>query len=278
MHKLLLVYLLLCSVAYAQRVEYFFGLEQQVELPPFRCAYAALEGNNSEEGRRGSGEPAAGSAGSSLIVSQQEGFRWKDALIQSMRFLIIQHSFRLLTEKGTRDELAGPFLRDYFRTLKRIKGWDDGDPFLVNYVGHPMMGAVGGYIQIHNDPAGPRKLAASRRYLVSRLKALGWSAAYSTQFEIGPISEASIGNVGIRPTRRARNPMALVDLVVTPTLGVALIVGEDAIDKYFIEGVVERYTRNRAVRALARGFLNPCRSFANMLRLRWMWYRDTRSL
>lgn len=221
-------------------------------------------------------EPLARS--STIDYVEKPRFQWGEAMRQSIRFLAVQHGFRLLTEKGTRQELAGPFFKDYFNTIKRLKGWDDGDPFLVNYIGHTMMGAVSGYIQIQNDPEGAtQEIGANRKYIISRLKALGWATAYSTQFELGPLSEASIGNVGIRPTRKAKNPMAFVDLVVTPTLGTALIIGEDALDKYLINRI-ERHTSNRFVRVLARGFFNPCRSFANLMRMKWMWYRESRPL
>lgn len=58
----------------------------------------------------------------------------------------------------------------------------------------------------------------------------GWSAAYSLQFEIGPLSEASIGNVGMRP-----ETTGWVDDVVTPLGAFGLIVAEDALDRYFVQ-------------------------------------------
>jgi hypothetical protein len=57
-----------------------------------------------------------------------------------------------------------------------------------------------------------------------------WAYVCSTEFELGPIGEASIGNVGKRPPT-----MAVVDLVVTPIGGFASIVLEDYIDKRFID-------------------------------------------
>src|SRR3954468_7122876 len=128
--------------------------------------------------------------------SEPAGFQWKPALLQSDMFLGIQHGFRLATEDATRGELKGPFFNDWFKSVRSIKGWDDGDPFLVNYVGHPMMGAVTGFIQLQNDPQYKRStFGRNSQYWKSRLRALAFSAAYSTQFELGPVSEASIGNV-----------------------------------------------------------------------------------
>lgn len=203
-------------------------------------------------------------------------FQWGEAFKQSMLFLGIQHSFRLATEQGSRADLKGPFWKDYWKSLTSLKGWEDGDPFIVNYIGHPMMGSVTGYIQIQNDPKGiDEQLSLKKSYWMSRLKALGWSAAYSTQFELGLISEATLGNIGIRPYGKAKNPMAYVDLVVTPVLGTGWLVGEDALDQYFIRRL-ERRLPNRTTLILIRSFLNPTRSFANLMRGKWPWHRDDR--
>ena len=207
-----------------------------------------------------------------------KGFQWGEAVKQSFFFLAIQHSFRFATEAGTRSEIGGPFFGDYFRAVRSLKGWDDGDPFIVNYVGHTMMGTVSGFIQIHNDLNGiNQEIGWNKPYWKSRLKALGWSAAFSTQFEIGPLSEASLGNVGIRQTKTGKSPMAYVDIVLTPALGTAFLVTEDVVDRYLIRRIEDK-TNNRFVRILARSFLNPSRSFANILRGKWMWYRDKRPL
>ncbi len=275
----ILWYVLASSGVSAQHIGYFLdsGLVPLPEPPAFYGPMASLDGEVEEEPiSYVLTEPVTRLRAADYV--EKPHFQWGEAMRQSIWFLAVQHSFRLMTEKGTREELGGPFFKDYFNTIRQLRGWDDGDPFLVNYVGHTMMGAVSGYIQIQNDPEGVlQEIGANRKYVISRLKALGWATAYSTQFELGPLSEASIGNVGIRPTRKAKNPMAFVDLVITPTLGTALIVGEDALDKYVINSI-ERHTRNRFVRVLARGFLNPCRSFANMMRMKWMWYRDNRPL
>jgi hypothetical protein len=110
--------------------------------------------------------------------------------------------------------------------------------------------------------------AHSRDYWNSRLKALAWAAAYSTQFELGPISEASIGNVGkVPPT------MAVVDLVVTPIGGFGLIVLEDWVDNRYIA----KWERSGGFKSrFLRVALNPSRSLANALRWHLPSYRDTR--
>lgn len=209
---------------------------------------------------------------------ENPAFHWEGAIRQSLLFLAISTAFRLSTEPSTRADLKGPFFRDYFQSVKSLRGWDDGDEFLVNYIGHPMEGAVSGFIQVHNDPKGVRQdVGFNKAYWASRLKAFGWAAAFSTQYEIGPLSEASLGNVGLRPSEKSKHPMGYVDLVVTPVLGTAWLVGEDLLDRYVVRRV-ENKIENRWVRAIVRTLLNPSRSFANMHRGRWFWHRDNRTL
>jgi len=199
------------------------------------------------------------------------GFQWGPTLKQSLFFLGVQHAFRFTTEPGTRAELRGPFFKDYLLSLKGLHGWEDSDPMLVNYIGHPFMGAVTGYIQVQNDP-GYRKarFGGSELYWKSRMRAFAYSAAYSTMFELGPVSEASLGNVG-----KDGLTMGYVDIVMTPVGGLTFMVIEDALDRYVIERI-ERATRNRYLKTLARTFLNPNRTFANTMRLKQPWYRDNR--
>lgn len=207
---------------------------------------------------------------------KRNSFDWESAFKQSMIFLGVQHAFRLATEEGTRADLKGPFFKDYLKALKSLRGWNDGDPFLVNYIGHPMMGSVTGFIQVQNDPKGvAEEVSLKKSYWRSRLKAFGWSFAYSTQFELGLFGEAGIGNIGIRPYGKAKNPMAYVDIVVTPVVGTGWLVGEDMIDRYLIQRI-ENKVSNRMMQRLIRGFLNPTRSFANLMRGKKPWYRDNR--
>src|SRR5262245_60994729 len=84
------------------------------------------------------------------ISAERPKVEWADLAGSSLRFLGVMHGFRLLTEPGTR---AGGFGlgRDYVRGLGNLHGWADGDPFYVNYVGHPMQGAVAGRLWLLHD-------------------------------------------------------------------------------------------------------------------------------
>lgn len=194
-------------------------------------------------------------------------FRWGAAFEQSLLFLSVQHGYAL-TQPKTRRELGGNFFKDYARSVRSLHGWGDGGKFFTNYVAHPMQGSLMGFVQVQNDPAGSRlRFGRSGQYWRSRMKALAWSAAWSTQFEIGPLSQASIGNVGLH------GKQTYVDLVITPTGGLGMLVMEDALDRYVI-GRIERHTNNRYVRILSRMVLNPTRSSANLLRFKKPWHRD----
>lgn len=201
-----------------------------------------------------------------------ENFQWNSAIRQSALFLGIQHSIRFTQEK-TVSELGGPFFRDYIRSIRGVKGWGDGDDLKTNYLGHPAMGAVTGFIYIQNSPKAKRlELSRSKNYWNSRLKAMAWSAAYSTQFEIGLVSEATIGNVG-----KKRGTSGYVDFVITPTLGTAGVVIEDAADSFLVRRI-ERHTSNQHIIRFARMIFNPTRTFANVLRFQKPWHRDSRGI
>jgi hypothetical protein len=207
------------------------------------------------------------SAAGSAPEKADPGFRWKAATEQTLLFLSIQHGYAF-TQPKTRRDLSGPFFRDYFRSVASIGKWGDGGKFFTNYVAHPMQGALLGFVWVQNDPKGKAApFGRSKAYWRSRAKALAWSAAWSTQFELGPVSQASIGNVGLH------GKQTWVDVVVTPTVGTAWLVAEDALERFVVRRI-ERRTDNRFVRIVARMLLNPTRSSANLLRFEKPWRRD----
>lgn len=206
--------------------------------------------------------------------SEDGGTKWGNVGTQSLFFLGIMHGWRLMIEPDTRAALRGPFFKDYVDAVSLLRGWSDGDSFLTNYIGHPMMGAIAGRILIQNQPAS-RELQPSwdSKYVKSRLKAFGYSFAYSLQFEIGIISEGTIGNA--LPNQYSNHPFSYIDIVITPTLGTVWTVGEDLLDRYVIQRI-EKQTDNRMAIIFARGLINPTRAFSNLLRFKKPWYRDDR--
>jgi hypothetical protein len=194
------------------------------------------------------------------------------AFRDSMTLLIIEHSIRIAAQEKTRHELSGPFWSDYRRSLRVPHQWEDSDVWWVNYIGHPIHGAAAGYIWLDHDPDAPYQIGLSRRYWATRAQTAAWISAYSLQFEFGPLSEASIGNVGMTP-----ETTGWVDHVVTPVGAFGLIVAEDALDRFFVRWVEAR-TGNRVARASLRLLFNPARTLSNAVGGHLPWYRRDRPL
>jgi hypothetical protein len=244
-----------------------------IDLSPSRYTYTPPPPELSEIGRdvgltaRDAVEDSTDDDDEPQDIDDPGGFRWRPAINQSLMLLGIQHGYALVAQEKTRSAVAnGNFFGDYWRSVKGLRGWDDGNKFFTNYIAHPMQGGLTGFIYVQNSPRAMRqKFGDSREYWNDRFKALLWSAAWSTQFELGPISQSSIGNVGLY------GGMGYVDLVVTPTLGTAWLVTEEAVDRYWI-----RHWERKGfiMRILLRTFLNPMRSVANLFRFKEPWYRD----
>jgi hypothetical protein len=138
------------------------------------------------------------------------------------------------------------------------------------YLGHSIQGSSFSFILRQNDPKyRDVQWGDGRDYFLSLLRSMAFSAAWHTQWKIGPASEASIGNVMLHASP------GFITLVDTPTLGTISALGEDAADRYVIMGLENR-TTNRPLIILARCFLNPGRSFANLMAFKVPWNRDTR--
>jgi hypothetical protein len=196
---------------------------------------------------------------------------WKGAFEDSLRLLMIEHTTRIAFQEKTRQELGGPFFRDYVRSVKIPDTWNDGDSWAVNYVGHPIHGAASGFIWLdHEVGAHDPRLRFSRSYWASRGRATAWAAVYSIQFEFGLLSEASIGNVGMHP-----GTTGWVDHVVTPIGALGFMVVEDALDRFLIERI-EQWTGNTILRTASRIVLNPSRTLSNAAQGKMPWTREAR--
>jgi hypothetical protein len=199
------------------------------------------------------------------------GVQWKALMHGSLLYLGSMHSFRLVTEAGTRQGLHNSVIGGYFKALGAMHGWSDGDGYFENYLGHPIEGAVAGYMWIHNDPRYREvQFGADRDYWMSRLRAYAFAWAFSEQFEIGPISEASIGQI-----QRYCCAYGFVDHVITPNGGMVWMVAGDAIDR-FVTIPLENHTHSAALRVLARSVLNPPQTFANLMMFQYPWHRENR--
>lgn len=192
----------------------------------------------------------------------------RGTIVDSLRLLTVQHAIRTTFEVKTRRELGGPFFQDYVRSLEMPRQWSDGDSWFTNNVGHPMQGAASGFVWLNNHGQAEGVGPGDPGYWKSRLMATAWAAAYSVQFEIGPYSEASIGNVGLYP-----QTLGWTDHIMTPVGGLGFVVVEDLLDKYVLSRL-ERRLSKPFVRNSLRVVMNPSRSFANVARAQAPWYRS----
>ncbi len=200
----------------------------------------------------------------------EPGVDWNGVIGQSVLLLSMEHAFRLGTEPGT-CAASGSLFKGYAASVANLHGWADGDEFYVNYVGHPMQGGIAGFLWSQNDRRyRSAEFGKSRAYWKARLRAGAFAWVYSTQFELGPVSEASIGQIQSQFPQQG-----FVDHVVTPVLGVAWMIGEDVVDKYVVQWMEDRVT-NHYVRLFVRGALNPARGTASMLAFQAPWHRTTR--
>jgi hypothetical protein len=228
-----------------------------------------------------------------LASHSAEKFHWGAAFWQSFGFLVVGHGFRLANDPGARYLLFHkPFWHDYWASADNfhMSRWGDGDDFLVNYIGHPMEGAVYGDIFINNDPRGrAARFGKSSNYWYSRLKAMAWATVWEAYFEIGPVfSEAAIGNeggyayvpgCGLYPCDKypgktfkpPTNNTGWVDFVITPTVGMGWIVLEDAIEREIVDRLAQDSPAFKY--KILRGSLAPSHTFANLFAGRTPWFR-----
>jgi hypothetical protein len=200
--------------------------------------------------------------------------RWGTTVAELFYFNAIGHTVRMLQQR-TRVELKGPFLKEWLQSAKPVftnPHWDDEGSFSINYIGHSMSGAAYGMIQRQNHGRAWNAPFGSSEYWGNIPLSMFVSFVASFQFEVGPISEASLGNVGMNPVKQG-----YVDLVVTPVLGMAWMIGQDAFDKYVMTKIENKIT-NKPWRATIRIVTDLPRTMTNLMAGRAPWYRQDRPL
>jgi hypothetical protein len=238
--------------------------------------------------------PSSTAATIASMPPQTEGFHWRRALTESFTFLVIEQAYVVHTDfNWVVSENGVPFnhfWRDYKQSLSAWthSGWNDGDPNWFGYVGHPIQGALTGFIQIQNDPRSEKlEFSRTKAYWWSRFKAGLWNAAYSTQWNLGPVSEVTVEKYGTkdRPPntyagtypcfRHCLTGVGQIDIVMTPLGGTGWLIGEDFLDSKIVRRV-EDSTQNHFLIDTVRVALNPIRGGANVLHGKPLWYRASR--
>lgn len=206
---------------------------------------------------------------------------WKPMLLESAIFNAFDNAGNVYTGYWYRHEtLKGKWWDRYIASAAqwRWDRWTDNNPALDDYVGHPMMGAISNSIWIQNDPRGMTlEFENDRDYWHSRLRALTWSTFYSFEWKLGPLGEASVGHNGDHyffDHGVLTNETGWVELVTTPVGGLGWTIAEDYLDKHVVTKL-ESKSHNPMMLTLDN-FLTPARGFANILRFRPPWYRDSR--
>lgn len=255
---------------------------QTAAVPASSLTDRSLNDSDDATTEDNAGVDSAGSIIPSIAPAQSEkahitkkeeeatNIQWKPVLLETLFSYGLMHAYKLGTEAGTRDAMYGHWFQHYMLSVSELRGWSDGDVFVSPYIGHSIQGASYGFTLRRNDPKyRDVQWGDGRDYWISVLRSTAFSAVAHAQWKIGPLSEASIGNVMLHASP------GFITLVDTPTLGALVMIGEDALDRYLLVGLENR-SSNRLLIVLARSFLNPARSFSNALALEKPWYRPTR--
>lgn len=231
-------------------------------------------------------------ANSAASEAKPETFHWKRALEESGTFLVIEQAWVVHTDfRWVVSENGIPFnhyWRDYKQSLSRWweAGWSAGENPMYNYVGHPIQGAITGYVEIQNDPKSRNvEFGKTKEYWWSRVKATLWNGVYSTQWSIGPLSEMTVEKYGSNDrqpwnangsypcnTKTCYWGVGKVNLVMTPVGGLGWELAEDWMDKKIVRRV-ESKSNNPTLVNFVRCTFNPIRGAANILHGNRPWYR-----
>jgi hypothetical protein len=219
------------------------------------------------------------------------GIHWDTLLRDWGLNLAMEQTVRVVKERKTRYALSGPFLHDWFSSVSsyHFDRWDDDDKFITSNLGHPMQGAIVAAIFWQNDDhvRFSEQDFHSAAYRKALFHAFLFVTADTVQWKLGPLSESSIGNVGLpahwweqeRACKQFNIPCdprtGLNDLVLNEVGGTAMIIGFQWLDKHVQKRIEERF-QSRALIDTTRMLMNPAQCVANIVRFRPPWFRDNR--
>ncbi len=211
------------------------------------------------------------------------GENWGHLAIEASLYLTFQNAGNVYTGYWYRWETThGKWWDRYIDSAAgwRWDRWSDDNPFLDDYVGHPIMGSITNWMWIQNDGKGKTVEQGNNWvYYRSRLRALAFTTAYSFQWKLGPFGEAGIGHNGDHyyvDKDKLTNETGWVELVTTPLGGALWTMTEDALDEHVITRL--EHASHNPLMLTADQILNPSRAVGNFLRFRAPWYRDSRTV
>ena len=101
---------------------------------------------------------------------------WRPLLLSSIAFNVFQDAGNLYTGYWYRYETThGKWFQRWIDSAAgwRWDAWDDDNPHMDQYLGHPFMGSTTDYLWIQNDPKGMTvEMGNTREYWRSRLRAM----------------------------------------------------------------------------------------------------------
>ena len=217
------------------------------------------------------------------------GIHWGPLVRQWWTFIAIEQAERIIKESKTRNQLSGPFVRDWFDTVSvyHFDNWDDGGKHITSYLGHPAQGAIVQAIFWQNNDRVrfAEQDFHSAAYRHALIQAFAFAAVDAVLWKMGPLSESSIGNVGLPVQWWDRDCKALhipcvartgvSDMVMNEVGGTAMTIGFQWLDKH-LQKQIEKHVQNRALIGFTRILTNPTQSVANLVRFRTPWFRDNR--
>ena len=214
---------------------------------------------------------------------------WKASTLQTLEFTMFSHAWRAAFDPSLRYQLNHkPFFHDWLASYAgyNLHRWGDGDDFVVNYVGHPLQGAVTNRLFLQNNPRSFVSIGKNRNYWVPLRWGTLWAAIWQVQWKVGPLSETSFGAAGgweyvpdcgtdlaclknPKYSKPPTNNTGLTDWVSTPLIGAAWVIAEDTLDRY----VVAPIARNHPILGgrLLRAVLEPSRDFAALFAGKFIW-------
>jgi hypothetical protein len=257
------------------------------------CSISVAAAQQAESAGSGEGATVAPYRRVAVLPEAKDsgGIHWGPLLRDWWVNLVMEQTVRVAKERKTRDALSGPFFHDWFSSVSRYNfgRWDDDDKFVTSNLGHPAQGAIVAAIFWQNDDhvRFSEQDFHSAAYRKALLQAFVFVTVDAVQWKLGPLSEASIGNVGLpahwweqEKTCRELNlrcdpRTGLNDLVLNEVGGTAMFIGFQWLDKHVQKRIEER-VQSRALIDTTRIIMNPAQSVANIVRFRAPWFRDNR--
>jgi hypothetical protein len=217
------------------------------------------------------------------------GIHWGSLMREWWMWVATEQTERIVRETKTRNQLSGPFFGDWFKSVSdyHFDNWNDGGKVFTSYLAHPTQGAVAEALfwQNNDHVRFTEQDFHSATYRHALLQAFAFAAVDAVMWKMGPLSESSIGNVGMpvhywdKDCKQLRLPCVdrtgMSDMVMNEVLGTGLTVAFQWLDKHVQKGIESR-SESRAWIDTTRILTNPPASVANLMRFRRPWYRDNR--